>query len=401
MFPIVLIPGLDERYQDKWKKQFVDPGRTSNESLWRRTQQRETAGLSNWKDENDARRRMVHFVDQYDLIKSKTSGLDLVIKNAYLWVSVTLPEDEIEQYVDRVKSSLSKGWTEISNDEYEREGLEFSIQRMKVHPEDERVGRTMPSNYSSAEFTLKSKEFGVTNRMIDSPWNILNSGIRKMEERQPEVEVLNDIPDMSQYLPTQFELGGGASLELGIPPLNHLHQIYNVTNPKDGSFIFGDDPLLTRVLEDPVKFYQEASLLYRKALLAEPNVFYKTIQMMHERGDAVGDVITNNYDGMCSLVGLNENFIRRFDEPEIYPTIDFDDRAKSLTIVGVHADRRKVQSQAREKGLKVIHIDPEEYVDYFDNKVDYPLEGAKKDDIIVHQTAEEFAESITKQLYNH
>jgi len=61
-----------------------------------------------------------------------------------------------------------------------------------------------------------------------------------------------------------------------------------------------------------------------------------------------------------------------------------------LLVVGSHADRRKVQRQAREKGLKIIYADPEGFFDK--NKVftPYPMEAPKDEDLVLQITAEQF-----------
>lgn len=399
MFPLKLTENLDEEYKEKWNVQFVTPGRSRSEGLWRRTQQKETKEKSGWKSEEDARRRMVHFIDEYDVVANDSNSFDFVLKGVYLWVCVTLPGKELEEYRSKVIQALEENnWNSLGNETYESDGLSLIIKESKVHSEDKRADRGFPEHYATTEFTLQSENMQIEDRVIDSPWNVLSSGIRQIEKSEEGYTVVDDISKIEDYLPMQFELGGGASIELGIPPLNHLHQIYNVTDPRTGDFIFNDDPLLPNLINNPKDFYKEASVAYRASLLAKPNDFYLTLKELYDKGLVKGDVITNNFDGLISLVGLKEKFIRRFDEPEVYPTIEFDSDVKSLVVVGSHADRRKVQKQAREKGLKVIYIDPEEYFDYFGNKISYPLEGLKSQDYLIHSTAVEFAKQLKEKL---
>lgn len=183
-------------------------------------------------------------------------------------------------------------------------------------------------------------------RVIDSPWNMLNSGIRKQGHRTDNPTILDDVSVMKDLFPVQVELAGGASIDLGIPPLNHLHTTYNVTNPQDKTFVFGNDHFLTDLIANPVAFYEKAGIAYKTCIMAEPNEFYRLLKKLYDKELAVGDVITNNFDGLPSLVGLKEKYIRRYDEPKHYPKIDFDSRARSLLVIGNHADRRRVQMQA-------------------------------------------------------
>jgi hypothetical protein len=263
-----------------------------------------------------------------------------------------------------------------------------------------KVGRKIPNNYRTVEYKLVTKGMSLEERVIDSPWNMLNSGVRQQGKRIDDPVIVSDVRILKEYFPVQVEIAGGASIDLGIPPLNHLHATYNVTNPQDKSFVFGNDTFLSDLIANPVAFYEKAGMAYKTCIMAEPNEFYRTLRRLYDEGLAVGDVISNNFDGMSALVGLKEKYIRRYDEPKHYPKIEFDDRARSLLVIGNHADRRRVQLQAREKGMKVIYVDPEMYVDYFGNPVSYPLENVQKEDILFHKTAVEFAIELDTVLDN-
>jgi hypothetical protein len=400
MFPVILAKDLDKNYYaQKWQKQFVKPGRRRAEGIWRRTQDEVTRDKSGWSGSHDMRRRMIHFLDEYGMVENGSGSVDFAIVAAYLWMAVTLPSEECGIYEQRVRDALSANqWKEISENEYVKAELTLSITHHKQHPEDVEVGRKLPENYRTLEYQLATKGMTLDERVIDSPWNMLNSGIRKQGKRTDDPTIVNDVSVLKDHFPVQVELAGGASIELGIPPLNHLHTTYNVTNAQDKSFIFGDDDFLTDLIANPVAFYEKAGMAYKTCILSEPNEFYRLLRRLYDEGFAVGDVITNNFDGLPSLVGLKEKYIRRYDEPKHYPKIEFDNSARSLLVIGNHADRRRVQKQARERGMKVIYVDPEMYVDYFGNPVSYPLENVQKEDILFHKTAVEFATELEKLL---
>ncbi|MFE3631131.1 hypothetical protein [Streptomyces goshikiensis] len=56
--------------------------------------------------------------------------------------------------------------------------------------------------------------------------------------------------------------------------------------------------------------------------------------------------------------GFEERFMRRYDQR--IPPVTFHPDAKALVVIGLHADRRWVAKQAREAGLKVFLVDPED-----------------------------------------
>ena len=105
---------------------------------------------------------------------------------------------------------------------------------------------------------------------------------------------------------------------------------------------------------------------------------------MRDAGHLIGRVMTNNFDGLAHRVGLNEHFLRRYDDT--IPEVEFFAEAKSLLVIGNHADRRRVQARARERGLKVIYLDPEGYW-LGDRFIDYPLEGPRDGDVVCRKGA--------------
>jgi hypothetical protein len=194
---------------------------------------------------------------------------------------------------------------------------------------------------------------------------------------------------IAEHLPAQLELGCGPSIEAGIPHLSSLHRIYGVSHP-DYRFVFraAHDDLLS-LFARPEEKYREMSDIYRACLVAGATDFYRGALDLWRRGFLVGPVITNNFDCQCADLGLPERSLRRYDWEPYYPTIDHDPRARSLLVVGVHADRRLVQMRARARGLKVIFIDPEQYVAPDGKRIPYPVEAPQDEDLFVRSTAEE------------
>lgn len=388
---IKILDNLDLRYKEKWNKQFVAPNRTCAEGLWRRTQDEATKEKSGWQSPLDCRRRMIHFLDQYDVVVENNNA-SLVIKDIYLWLCTTLPDYEMDEYILRIKNAAEKNAWESVHGILTKDGISITLTLCDTHPEDIKEGRVFPANYKTLEIVVSSRAGFKPNAY--SPWGVLKSGIRKKGTRTNTPHIITDINELKEFMPFQVELGGGPSIELGIPPLNHLHNIYQVTTAQTMKFAFGEnDHLIVDILEDYISFYKNnASLAYKNSLLAEPNEFYTVLAELYKNTTAVGDVITNNFDGMVSLVGLSERYVRKYEDSDIVPQVEFDNAAKSLLVVGSHADRRLVQEAARRKGLKIIYVDPEHYTDTNGNELDYPLETLKNEDILLQMKASEFAE---------
>lgn len=109
----------------------------------------------------------------------------------------------------------------------------------------------------------------------------------------------------------------------------------------------------------------------------------------------MGPVITNNFDVLAARAGLDECFMRPYDQA--VPDVERIDGAKALLVVGLHADRRKVQARARERGMQVVYLDPEGF--WRDGKfMPYPLEGPQDGDLVCRATAAEALPAVVNLL---
>ncbi len=89
--------------------------------------------------------------------------------------------------------------------------------------------------------------------------------------------------------------------------------------------------------------------------------------------------------------------LRRYDTEAYFPIyrnerqedVEFNPAARSLLVVGVHADRGLAQMRARQLGLRVIYIDPERYLAPDGSVIPYPVEAPQDGDLFVRMTAGE------------
>ncbi len=391
----VVLDGLSQDYQRLWDAQFISPGREYLESIWRRSEEADANSKSAGK-----RRRIIHVIDKYSLLQNDTGSYELAITDCYLWLCSTLPRVEVARYVERFKRALTLGSWLPSNGYWTKDDLKFSYRIVDKHPEDLKAGRDFGTDYQTIECTMVSNTFPEDRLIKESPWAVYNTGIRTQGTRVPNPKTITDMRQIVQYLPAQVELGGGASLELGIPPLNYFHTVYNLYTKNSLQFAFGDsDELLDTILADPAAFYsKQAALPYARALTAEPNYFYKLLAELYQKDIIIGPIITNNFDGICSLLGLPELYVRKYDEAHIVPDVRFAKGVKSLLVIGSHADRRRIQQAAKAQGLKILYVDPEEYIDHQGNKIAYPLEKIEADDILIPLTANNFALRLSEAL---
>jgi hypothetical protein len=389
-FPFVVAPALEDRHVDRYRR-HIDSDvsgwhRRFTESIWRRHQHPSNARLSGWTGPLDRKRRLIHFRDEYGL-----DGRHFVLRNAYLRLNLTLPAEQIDEYRDAIAAGLAEGGWRREVEASARAGwsrgdLRVRIEHTHVHAEDARRDRAPPPNYRNLDVVVVTDGYQLPSGWDERPWRVFyDVGLREVLPRgQPRLVTPSEL---AAYLPAQLELGCGPSIEAGIPHLSTLHRIYGVSQA-DYGFVFRAriDDLLT-LFRDPEAKYREMTAIYRACLLAEPTPFYRWMRDLWTRGHLVGPVITNNFDCQCADLDLPEISLRRYDWAPYYPHIEHDPRARSLLVVGVHADRRLVQMRARRRGLKVLFIDPETYVGPDGRSITYPVEAPQAEDLFVRATA--------------
>jgi len=402
-FPYVILPELTDQQLYRFEHHVDSDAsgwhRKWTESIWRRHQHPSNAKLSGWTSHEDAKRRLIHFYDEYDV-----QGRSFVLKNAYLWVNWTLPEAHIEEYRTAIAAGFAQGgWslaaTSASGDEasYRRGDLSATVKGCVIHPEDVRRGVKQPADYRNLDLVVKNEGYVLPEGWIERPWRVFHEvGLRKVLPRgNPRIVEAEHLVD---FLPAQLELGCGPSIEAGIPHLSNLHRIYGVSLPNYGFIYRAAQDGILELLSAPEAKYREMTDIYRACLVAGSTDFYRAIGTLRERGLLVGPVITNNFDCQCADLGFPEISLRNYDWVPYYPKVSYDPRAKSLLVVGVHADRRLIQMRAREQGLKVIFVDPEAYVAPDGSRIHYPVEAPQDDDLFVRSTASDALSRLLKHL---
>lgn len=386
-FPYVVCP-LDDQLVRRWQKHYEMPsGRNLKleEGLWRRTQDPRNAEESGWRGLDDCRRRLFHYRYTYDLVdRGSEKALGLV--SLYIMYCITYPRDEVAGVRAAIDRSLSEGgWRRRSEQSvWECGSLEAELLDFERHPKDLEVGARLPGGYCSLEVTIRSRGEASGPVERNMPWDVLRRGMR-VKDRREEPELIPDLGLLERFLPFHVEVGCGLSMESGIPPLHYLHDLYRVSNRSDNTFVLGeDDDVIPRLLASPKAALRDLTHMYRSCFLAEPSAAHRDLKTLADRGLLVGPVMTNNVDALLARTGLRELHLRRYDQD--IPHVDFDPRAKALVVIGSHADRRRVQRRARDKGLQVFFIDPEGYWEN-DRFTPYPLEGARSTDCLCHSAA--------------
>jgi hypothetical protein len=397
-FPFIVQSDLTQKQLNRYERHINSDEsgwhRRWTESIWRRHQALQNARLSGWQEPEDARRRLIHFYDEYGVANG-----NFVLRNAYLSINLTLPKAELDGYQTHIHNRIREGQWELATDRrneqlWQRGNLRANIMRYPLHPEDTSRGKSFPSGYQHLELRVYSDGYEIPDDLEGRPWrwfyevgmrDVLASGRPRYVE--PE--------ELAKHLPAQVELGCGPSTEAGISHLSSLHRIYGVSRA-DHSFVFqpSEDNLL-EVLSDPEAKYREMTAIYRGCIVAEPTPFYLALADLWSRRHLVGPIITNNFDCLCADLGLPETSMRRYDSEPYFPMyrdggprdVPIHPDAKSLLVVGVHADRRGAQRYARERGLKILYIDPERYLAPDGSEISYPVESPQNSDLFVRMPA--------------
>lgn len=336
----------DQGLYPNWRARLRGEGGWVREAVWRRHQCPENRHESGWGG-GFQRRRLVHVRDVYDF---NTYGF--VLTQAYTWVHLRLPPEEMRLYEQFLGNHLGD----------DRGDLQLNIRRQA----------------DTLEVSVSS--FTPPPELQQRPWNVFSYGVRERLPKEPPQE-LASVRELLRLAPFQIELGCGPSTEAGIPELSYFHKLYCT---QDEGFIFqlARDKLFQQLLANPEGFYRDATRPHLMCLEASPTRFYHALRAMRDRGEVKEPILTNNFDGLCRSVELEEHNLYGFDT--IYPEITF--TAPSLLVIGSHADRRKVRQQAREQGVRVVFLDPESY-----GGKPYPVEDTRAGDFILRVTADEFA----------
>lgn len=396
-YPFPVRMGLRRHAVDRWTEPSTSrlAGRDIfiDEGLWRRTQDRVNAAESGWRGPLDARRRMIQYYYRYSMV-----GCDLYVTDALVWVHQTLPQDEIAESWRRLSDALRQGrWKAHGLASEHVDGadlftcgdLVLEVARRAHDSHDLADRRVFPTGYQVLESAFYVTGSDLPSALLERAWPVFRSGFRVKDKRG--VPLTPTPAAFLDLLPAQVELGCGPSIEAGIPPLHFLHDFYRVADPASGRFIFDpcEDDLLVRIGSNPAEFFVGAAEMYIRCVEAEPTAFYKSLRELSSSDIVVGDVLTNNFDALAARIGLSERFLRRYEETHFLPEPALDPRARSLIVVGSHADRRRIQAAARASGRQILYVDPEGY-DPAVGVAAYPLESPQDQDYLLRLTARQF-----------
>ncbi|MFH0808514.1 MAG: hypothetical protein V1888_02760 [archaeon] len=394
----ICISKLSEDNCKKWKNFLKDKNKNYSEieGLWRRTQDIKNKENSGYKSKQDKRRKILHYINRYKINKNS----QMILSDAYLWVSLAFPKNEIQDFLKQIDLGLKKGKWKKMGKNYEKGKLIFKYEIKDKYKEDIKEKRIFPKNYNFLDICLKTKSMEISKSKYKNPWNVLKTGIREKDIRQ-NPRIIEDIKEIKNFLPAQIEIECGPSIECGISPLHYLHEVYNISNKKTGKFILNpkEDTFIRSILSDPYKFFKKSTKMYKKLVLAKPNSSYLSIKKLFDKELFVGEILTNNFDRVPSTLKLKEKYLRKYEETHIIPKIKFHKNAKSLIVIGVHADRRKVQAAARKQGLKIIYIDPEGYMEKLRWRK-YLMESPQKNDIVINKRACDVLPKLVRELQN-
>ena len=393
MKSIFNITELSDTQAEVFNKYFIEYGKFCFEGCWLRNQRPENASKSGYIDETTQRRRYVHFYDTY-IDDFKDGVHNLALADYYLYVTNTLPTNEIEEYLNNIYSALKIGQFKKKNEElYAHDFTEVIIKRYKNHPKNTIV---FPSNYESLDIVVRSEGFDY-NTIQERMWK-LSTKMYRMPEKRGNPKYTKDVSEILKYLPAQVEMGCGPSIDAKIPPLHNMHEMYKVQNHETGKFYFASqDDLLYNVISNESKMRKIFASVPIACISAPITDGYKAFGDIYKKGYFKGIVYNNNFDRIVKRLSIPEKILRIYDLNDYIAKVSFEPDVKSLICMGCHADRRQVERQARNKGLKIIFIDPEGY-ETKDGFEQYLIEGPKDDDIILNITFEQAMNDLKRIL---
>ena len=400
---IVLLKNVNKTVLDNWNKQFVKPKNTSLESVWRRTQEPYNSDKSGWKNENDKRRRMLQF--KYDIgIQNYKKQNNLICKNFYIWLHLTLPMQELESYLERNKNILKKNkYKELKPNIFIKDNYQIVFKKNVFHKVDvDNANKNMYQklNYETLEVIISN--YNTKESQFDKIWGVLEVGYRNiLKSGTPQIVPLS-VELIEKYLPAEVEIGSGASYEIGIPPLHNLHHYFYISDKNKKSYFGGnDDNLIKDFSDNEEKFLKKTAEIITSSIKIKEGIFHKNLTEMYKKKFFIGNINVNSFDALHLRSGvIKEKFLRDWNKDKLRPIFSKQKKSKALFVIGLHADRRQTQQYAREQGLKIIHVDSEGFSrDNFITK--YSKESMQDSDILIRAKASEFGKVLQKILSKH
>ena len=370
-----------------FNKYFATKGEFVFEGIWFRSQEEVNKNVSGYIDNTTRNRRTIHYNHVF-YVKDNY----LMVKSSYIYLSIRLNNNEYDKYLNDIINTLENNNYIKNNNIYIKNNLNIMINKYDKHPYDEII-----DNYKTVDIIVKSDNLNNTDKLFNQVWNLQVKGIRERDTRG-NPKYINDFNELKEYFPMAVELGCGPSIEAGVMPLYKLHEIYKVQRHSDGKFYFGtSDTLIKQIIEkDNVKF-DEFYEIIAECIKAKPTNFHYNLKKMYDKKLFTMNLFNNNFDRLCKRIGINENILRVYNIENYFPKVIFDKDIKALLCIGTHADRRFIQRQARNQGLKIIYVDPEGF--NTDNEFfKYEIEGAKDEDYILKMTASEFSQVLENIL---
>ena len=370
-----------------FNKYFATKGEFVFEGIWFRSQEEVNKNVSGYIDNTTRNRRTIHYNHVF-YVKDNY----LMVKSSYIYLSIRLNNNEYDKYLNDIINTLENNNYIKNNNIYIKDNLNIMINKYDKHPYDKII-----DNYKTVDIIVKSDNVNNTDKLFNQVWNLQVKGIRERDTRG-NPKYINDFNELKEYFPMAVELGCGPSIEAGVMPLYKLHEIYKVQRHSDGKFYFGtSDTLIKQIIEkDNVKF-DEFYKIIAECIKAKPTNFHYNLKKMYDKKLFTMNLFNNNFDRLCKRIGINENILRVYNIENYFPKVTFDKDVKTLLCIGTHADRRFIQRQARNQGLKIIYVDPEGF--NTDNEFfKYEIEGAKDEDYILKMTASEFSQVLENIL---
>lgn len=366
-----------------FNKYFATKGEFVFEGIWFRSQEEVNKNVSGYIDNTTRNRRTIHYNHVF-YVKDNY----LMVKSSYIYLSIRLNNNEYDKYLNDIINTLENNNYIKNNNIYIKDNLNIMINKYDKHPYDEII-----DNYKTVDIIVKSDNLNNTDKLFNQVWNLQVKGIRERDTRG-NPKYINDFNELKEYFPMAVELGCGPSIEAGVMPLYKLHEIYKVQRHSDGKFYFGtSDTLIKQIIEkDNVKF-DEFYEIVAECIKAKPTNFHYNLKKMYDKKLFTMNLFNNNFDRLCKRIGINENILRVYNIENYFPKVIFDKDVKALLCIGTHDDRRLIQKQAKNQGLKIIYVDPEGF--NTDNEFfKYEIEGAKDEDYILKMTASEFSQVL-------
>ncbi len=239
---------------------------------------------------------------------------------------------------------------------------------------------------ANSKFEVLHPEEGITLARIISGWPTPEDldRLTRLAARYPEPPLptppaieSNAVFDLEALGVSGCDLlaGSGLSYEAGLPMLKEVHDLFWVDYGYEDFCLGEKDRFPSLLKEDLTGMFRRFAGWHTQAATTQPSEAHHCLMQLRQTG-FLHNIFTDNIDRLFDLTGIHDyEQVRGSGVVNEFHQVHFHPESNALLVVGVSADRRGIIAQARQRGLKLVVVNPYIPVSPGAKNLDYLRDG--------------------------